>query len=91
MRKTIRPTNPIHPGEMLLQEFLLPMNKSQADFASELGWSASRLNALVNGKRGVTAYSALDLAHVLGTSPELWMKMQVAWDLERAEKRRKAS
>lgn len=87
----MRPANPIHPGEMLLEEFLLPLSKSQSSFASELGWTAAKLNELIKGKRGITADSALDLAEALGTSPELWMNLQVMWDLHRAKKKRKAS
>ncbi len=87
----MRPTNPIHPGEMLLEEFLVPMKKSQNSFASELGWTPAKLNELIKGKRGITAETALDLAEALGTSPELWMNLQVMWDLRHAEKKRKAS
>ena len=87
----MRPRNPIHPGEILLEEFLRPAHLSQRQFAAKLGWTTARLNELVKGKRGVTADSALDLARALGTSPELWMNLQMAWDLRRAEVRRKAS
>lgn len=85
------PRNPIHPGEMLLEEFLRPRGTSQRQFAEKLGWTTARLNELVKGKRGVTADSALDLAQALGTSPELWMNLQMTWDLRRAQARRKAS
>ena len=61
-----QPTNPFHPGEILLEEFLEPMGLTQAAFAERLGWTRSRLNELVRGKRGVTAEAALDLAQVLG-------------------------
>lgn len=87
----MRPRNPIHPGEMLLEEFLHPAHLSQRRFAAMLGWTTARLNELVKAKRGVTADSALDLAKALGTSPELWMNLQMTWDLRRAEARRKAS
>jgi addiction module HigA family antidote len=86
----MRPANPIHPGEMLLEEFLIPMKKSQSAFAAELNWTPAKLNEIVNGKRGVTADSALDIAEALGTSPEIWMNLQVAWDLHKAELKRKA-
>jgi len=85
----MRPENPIHPGEMLLEEFLLPMKKAQSEFASELDWTPAKLNELIKGKRGITADSALDLAEALGTSPEVWMNLQVMWDLHQAEKKRK--
>src|SRR5450432_347561 len=53
-----------------------------------LGWTVARLNELINGKRGVTADSALDLAEELGTSPEVWLNLQMYFDLKRAERRR---
>lgn len=87
----MRPKNPIHPGEMLLEEFLLPMELSQRAFAAKLGWTPAKLNELIVGKRGITADSALDLAEELGTSPELWMNLQSMWDLNKAEQKRKAS
>ena len=85
----MKPRKPIHPGEMLLEEFLQPKGMSQREFSEKLGWTTAKLN--VKGKRGVTADSALDLAEALGTSPELWMNLQMMWDLRRAEVRRKAS
>jgi len=78
------PKNPFHPGEMLLEEFLIPMGMSQAEFSRQLGWTKARLNELVRGKRGITAESALDLAEALGTSPKLWMNLQATYDLDRA-------
>jgi len=87
----MRSRKPIHPGEMLLEEFLIPMEKSQTAFASELGWTAAKLKELIKGKRGITADSALDLADALKTSPEIWMNLQVMWDLHQTQKKRKAS
>jgi len=75
----------------LLEEFLRPAGISQRTFAARLGWTVARLNKLINGKRGVTADSALDLAAALGTSPELWLNLQMYFDLARAESRRRAS
>jgi antitoxin HigA-1 len=85
----MRPPNPIHPGKMLLEEFLAPADISQRSFAKRLGWTVARLNELINGKRGITADSALDLAATLGTTPELWMNLQMLFDLRRAELRRR--
>ena len=85
----MRPNNPIHPGEMLLEEFLKPQQMSQREFASKLGWTTAKLNELINGKRGVTADSALDLAKVLKTSPEVWLNLQMHFDLAKAAERRK--
>lgn len=83
--------NPFHPGEILLEEFLEPMDMSQAAFAEKIGWTRTRLNELVRGKRSVTAGAALDLAETLGTSPKLWMNLQATYDLERAAKARKVA
>lgn len=85
----MRPPNPIHPGRMLLEEFLVPAGLSQRKFAKRIGWTGAKLNELVNGKRGITADSALDLADELGTSPEVWLNLQMQFDLRRAETRRK--
>lgn len=85
----MRPANPIHPGQMLREEFLDPAGVSQRAFAKRLGWTIAKLNELINGKRGITADSALDLADALGTSPELWLNLQMYFDLKRAEGRRR--
>lgn len=85
----MRPANPIHPGKMLLEEFLRPAEISQRTFAKRLGWTVAKLNELINAKRGITAASALDLAKALRTSPELWMNLQMYYDLNKAEKARK--
>jgi addiction module HigA family antidote len=83
-----QPKNPFHPGEILLEEFLAPAGISQTEFAQKIGWTRTRLNELIKGKRGITAESALDLAEVLGTSPKLWMNLQATYDLDKAEKQR---
>ena len=90
-KRTLPPANPIHPGEMLLEEFLLPAGQTQAAFAREIGWTKSRLNELLKGKRGVTAEAALDLAEALGTSPRLWMNLQATYDLDEATRKRRAA
>jgi len=86
-----QPKNPFHPGEMLLEEFLKPAGMTQTDFANKLGWTRTRLNELIKGKRGITANSALDLAKALKTSAKLWMNLQATYDLADAVKRRKAA
>jgi addiction module HigA family antidote len=83
-----QPENPFHPGEILSEEFLKPAGITQTAFAKKIGWTRARLNELINGKRGVTADAALDLAEALGTSPKLWMNLQATYDLARAIKRR---
>ena len=77
------PTNraPIHPGEMLLEEFLKPMDISQSELASKLRIPFQRVNQIVRGKRSVTPDTALRLAKVFGTSVDLWLNLQLAWDL----------
>jgi len=75
---------PSHPGEILLREFLEPKEISQVEFAKTLGVPVQRINTLVNGKRGVTAETAILLGRELGTSPEFWMNLQNAWDLYEA-------
>ena len=77
------PTNrtPTHPGEMLLEEFLIPMGITQRDLAKAIHVPYQRINDLVNGWRGVTTSSALRLAKFFGNSPESWMNLQLRWDL----------
>ena len=72
---------PTHAGEMLLEEFLKPLGMTQSAFAIRLGVSFPRLNELINGKRSVTADTALRLSRVLGTTANFWLNMQAAWDL----------
>jgi antitoxin HigA-1 len=81
----MRPPNPVHPGRMLAGEFLAPAGVSQRAFAARLGWTVAKLDELINAKRGVTADSALDLAAELGTTPELWLDLQMLFDLHKAE------
>jgi addiction module HigA family antidote len=85
-----QPKNPFHPGEILLEEFLKPAGITQTDLAEKLGWTTTRLNELIKGKRGITAAAALDLADVLGTSPKLWMNLQATYDLDKAARSRVA-
>ena len=85
----MKPGNPVHPGEMLLEEFLVPTSTTQRALAARLGWTQAKLNELIKGKRGITADTALDLAEELSTSPELWMNLQSFYDLHQAEMKRK--
>ena len=82
--------NPFHPGEILLEEFLIPAGITQLTFAKKLNWTRAKLNELIKGKRGVTAESALDLADALKTSAKVWMNLQATYDLDKAMKLRKA-
>jgi len=87
----VQPKHPFHPGEMLLEEFLEPQGRSQFEFARRIGWTKSRLNELIRGKRGITAEPALDLAEALGTSPKLWMNLQATYELDKAAAARKVA
>ena len=72
---------PTHPGEMPLKEFLEPLGMTQKAFASHLGWTYARLNEVINGRRQVSADSALALGEALKTGPEFWLNLQRDWDL----------
>ncbi len=74
----------IHPGEVLLEEFLVPMGISQNRIARNMGVPPRRINEIVHGKRTVTADTALRLARYFGTSEEFWMGLQADFDLEEA-------
>lgn len=78
----------IPPGEILLEEFLKPLDIGQVEAARRLDISLNRLNEIVLGKRGITADTALRLAHLLKTSPQFWMRLQADWDLHEALERR---
>ena len=80
-----RHRKPVHPGEMLLLEFLEPMSLSQVELAHRMGVPVQRVNTLVNGKRDVTAETAILLGRVLKTTPEFWMNLQDAHDLHEAQ------
>ena len=75
---------PTHPGEMLLEEFLIPMAVTQRDLADAIRVPYQRVNELVNKHRGITPSTALRLAKYFGTSPDFWMNIQLRWDLYRA-------
>lgn len=73
---------PIHPGEILLEEFLEPMELSQYRLAKDISVPPRRINEIVHGKRAVTADTALRLARYFGTSERFWLNLQVRFDLE---------
>lgn len=74
--------HPVHPGEVLLEEFLLPMDLTQNGLARSLGVPPRRINEIVHGTRRVTADTALRLARFFGTSPELWLGLQMDYELD---------
>lgn len=73
---------PIHPGEILLEEFLRPMGISQYRLAKSISVPPRRINELVHGNRGVTADTALRLSRFFGTSERFWLNLQTRYDLE---------
>lgn len=73
---------PPHPGEVLLEDFLLPMGMSQYRLAKGIGVPPRRVNEIVHGKRGISADTALRLSRFFGTSAELWLNLQMRYDLE---------
>ena len=77
---------PTHPGEILLKDFLKPMELSQIELAKRMGVPVQRVNILIDGKRDMTAETAILLSKVLKTSSEFWMNLQVACDLYQAGK-----
>lgn len=72
---------PIHPGEMLLEEFLKPMNLNQRELADAIHVPYQRVNEIVNGRRGITPSTALRMSKFFGTSAGFWMNLQLRWDL----------
>jgi addiction module HigA family antidote len=77
---------PTHPGEMLLEEFLVPMAISQRELSLAIRVPYQRINEIVNGRRGITPSTALRLAKYFGVSEDFWMNLQLRWDLHRARK-----
>lgn len=75
----------IHPGEILLEEFLEPMSISQYRLAKDISVPPRRINEIVHGKRGITADTALRLGRYFGMSPQFWLNLQSRYDLEVAE------
>ncbi|WP_242395432.1 HigA family addiction module antitoxin [Anaeromyxobacter oryzisoli] len=82
---------PTAPGEMLLEEFLKPRGVTQVELASRMGVPIQRVNTIINGKRGITAETAILLAEALDTTPEFWMGLQADYDLWHALRKRAAA
>ena len=78
---------PTHPGEMLMEEFLVPMGLTQREVADAIHVPYQRLNEVINGKRGLTPSTALRLGKFFGTTPGFWMNLQLRWDLYHAQRR----
>ena len=77
--------SPLHPGEVLLEEFLLPMDISQNKLALAIRVPARRINEIVHGRRRITADTALRLARFFGTSAQFWLGLQLDYDLDVAQ------
>lgn len=80
--KRVKKVPPVHPGEILIDEFLSPLEISQYRLAKDIGVPPRRINEIVHGKRSVTADTALRLARYFGTSEPFWMNLQSHYDLE---------
>lgn len=78
--ETVMP--PVHPGEILYEEFLAPLSLSQYQLAKEIRVPARRINEIVHGQRRITADTALRLARFFGTSDRFWLNLQTRFDLE---------
>ena len=77
---------PVHPGEVLLEDFIKPLGLSQYRVARDIGVPALRISQIVRGQRAVTADTALRLARYFGTSPDVWLRLQATYDLEVAQR-----
>lgn len=78
---------PTHPGEMLLEEFLKPMNITQRELSNLLQVPYQRVNEIINGKRGITPSTALRLAKAFEMSEDFWLNLQLRWDLYRTKQK----
>lgn len=78
---------PVHPGEVLLEDFMKPLGLSQYHVAAGIGVAPMRISQIVRGKRAVTADTALRLARYFGTTPGIWLRLQARYDLEVAQAR----
>lgn len=79
--------DPVHPGEVLREDVFPALNKPMAELARLLGISRTTLYAIMNGEQAVTSDMALKIGKLTGTSPEMWMNLQQAYDLRMSEKR----
>ena len=80
---------PTHPGEMLLEEFLIPMGLTQQELATAIHVPYQRVNEIINGRRGMTPSTALRLEKFFGMSAGFWMNLQLRWDLYFVQEREK--
>jgi antitoxin HigA-1 len=87
MRENImdKSLSPIHPGEILLEDFMKPLGLTQYRLAQDIGVTPIRISQIVNGQRSITVDTAMRLARYFGTSAAVWLRLQVRYDLEVAE------
>ena len=86
----VKNPDPMHPGVALETIYLVDLNLSQSDLAKKLGCAPRKVNEICRGKRGISAGFAIDLERVLGTTAEMWVNMQAAWDLHQARVKKAA-
>ncbi len=79
--------SPIHPGEVLLEDFMKPLGLTQYRLAHDIGVTPIRISQIVNGRRAISVDTAMRLARYFGTSAEVWLRMQVRYDLKVAHDR----
>ncbi|HNB51093.1 MAG TPA: HigA family addiction module antitoxin [Anaerolineales bacterium] len=75
----------VHPGEVLYEDWLIPLGMSQSQLAKSMRVHPARIHEIVRGKRAITAETALRLARAVGTSPEFWLRLQMVYDLRQAQ------
>ncbi len=91
MTQKVRLLDPIHPGEVLRQEFMVPLSLSINRLARDLHVPPNRVSDIVNGKRAVTPETALRLGRYFGVSPELWLGLQLDYEMRLAHRRSAAA
>src|SRR5690349_13715991 len=87
MKVNMKKSPPIHPGEILIEEFMKPMGLSQYRVAKDISVAPVRISQIIHGKRSITADTAMRLARYFGTSADIWMRLQARYDLEVAKDR----
>jgi antitoxin HigA-1 len=87
----VKNPKPMHPGRILAEIYMVELGLNQSRLATKIGCAHRKVNEIINGKRGITPEFALDLERVLGTTAEMWVTMQAAYDLWLARQKRKAA
>jgi len=79
--------NPPYPGKLLLEDWIKPLNFTISEFALRIGTSRKNLSEIVNGKTGISPEMALKISKAIGTTPDIWLRMQMSYDLWQAKQR----